>query len=112
MTRNQQIPLKTGGTMLVTILYVAIPLVMLLSFVLVVVKMFQHDKALWGIASLLGVIFLGVGPLIAFVMGWVKSSAWEIRGLMLIWTVAIIGFLILNVVAPGDWMTDMQQLLQ
>ncbi len=59
--------------------------------ILVVVKMFQNAGALHGI---LGIIC----GLYAYIWGWMNSSKYGIRNLMLIWTVLIILIIILNVV--------------
>lgn len=56
----------------------------LVCFILVVIKMFQNNQTGLGIACLL--LCWCVGPLIAFVYGWIKSSEWNIKNIMLIWS--------------------------
>jgi hypothetical protein len=94
------------------ILHIAVPLVCLLCFIYVVVKMFQNNNVWLGIACLVGVLICGFGPLLAFIVGWVKSGAWQIRGLMLVWTVAIIAYIVLYMVQPPSWSADFQQQIQ
>ena len=36
----------------------------------------------------------GVGPLIAFIYGWIKAAEWNIKNIMLVWT----GVFILNII--------------
>jgi hypothetical protein len=59
--------------------------------ILVVVKMFQNAGALHGI---LGIIC----GLYAYIWGWMNSAKYNIRNLMIIWTVLIILIIILNIV--------------
>lgn len=59
--------------------------------ILVVVKMFQNAGALHGI---LGIIC----GLYAYIWGWMNSGKYNIRNLMIIWTVLIILIIILNLV--------------
>jgi hypothetical protein len=59
----------------------------LVCFVLVLVKMFQHNHTGLGIACILLLFFCGIGGLIAFIYGWVKAGEWGITNLMTIWTV-------------------------
>ena len=59
--------------------------------ILVVVKMFQNAGVVHGI---LGIIC----GLYAYIWGWMNSSKYGIRNLMIIWTVLIIVIIILNLV--------------
>jgi len=59
--------------------------------ILVVVKMFQNVGTLHGILGL----FCG---LYALIWGWMNSSKYGIKNLMIIWTVLIILIIILNIV--------------
>jgi hypothetical protein len=59
--------------------------------ILVVVKMFQNAGALHGI---LGIIC----GLYAYIWGWMNSSKYGIKNLMIIWTILIIIIIILNIV--------------
>jgi hypothetical protein len=54
-------------------------------FILVVVKMFQHGQTGLGIATIVLVIFCGIGGLIAFIFGWMRAREWNINNIMLIW---------------------------
>ncbi|HEX8190665.1 MAG TPA: hypothetical protein VF586_20065 [Pyrinomonadaceae bacterium] len=59
--------------------------------ILVVVKMFQNAGALHGI---LGIIC----GLYAYIWGWMNSGKYNIKNLMIIWTVLIILIIVLNIV--------------
>jgi hypothetical protein len=65
-------------------------LIGLVCFILVLVKMFQHGQMVLGIVSIL-LCFCVVGQLIVFINGWMKAAAWNIRNVMIAWTV---GFLL------------------
>jgi hypothetical protein len=60
---------------------------------MVLVKIFQSGDILWGV--------LGICPLVAFIYGWVKNQALDIRNIMLVWTLCIVANLILNVVVAS-----------
>ena len=81
---------------LLTILGLLFGLGSLICFIIVIVKMFQHGDTTLAIVCLV-LILCGIGPLIAFVMGWVRAGAWGIQNLMLAWTGCIIGGIICNV---------------
>ena len=75
------------------ILSLLISLVSIACWIMVLVKIFQSGDTLWGI--------LGICPLVAFIYGWVKNQALDIKNIMMVWTLCIIGSLILNFVAVG-----------
>jgi hypothetical protein len=54
-------------------------------------------------------ICCGIGGLVAFVFGWIKSSEWNAKGIMLIWTIAIIAGIVLGIVHPNTQMVQLQQ---
>ncbi|MBA2115488.1 hypothetical protein [Bremerella alba] len=72
-------------------------LVSLVCFILIIVKMFQNDDTTLGIICIV-TIFCGIGGLIAFVMGWINAGKYNASQLMLIWTGAIVGSVILNII--------------
>ena len=76
-------------------LVILLGLVQLGCFVMVIIKMFQNQQTGLAIASIL-TIPCGIGGLIAFVMGWVKSSEWQTKNIMMVWTGAFVVALILN----------------
>lgn len=91
------------------ILHIALSLVSLLCFIYVVVKMFQNNQVVLGIVCL---VCCGIGPIVAFAFGWVRSSQWNIKGLMLIWTVDIIAIFVLSAVRPPAYVANFQQQIQ
>jgi drug/metabolite transporter (DMT)-like permease len=72
----------------VGIVYWIINLVCFVCYLIVVVKMFQHNEAALGILALIGFFVFGLGYLFALIFGWSKSSDWNIRPVMLVWTLA------------------------
>jgi hypothetical protein len=81
-------------------LHLIVSIVSLVCFIMVVVKMFQRGATGMGIASLLLLLCFGLGGLLAFIYGWVKSGEWQIKNIMLVWTLAIIVGIVLNVAMP------------
>ena len=59
----------------------------LVCFVLVVVKMFQNEQTGLGIACIALAFCTGLGMPIAFIFGWVKSKEWDLKKVMVIWSV-------------------------
>lgn len=57
----------------------------LICFIMVLVQMFKRGQTGLGIACIV-LTFCGIGPLVALVYGWIKSSEWGIQKLMLAWT--------------------------
>ena len=79
--------------------YILIPLVLILgilgicSFVCLIisfVRMFQHGKTVMGIICIILSIFSGLGPTIAFIYSWAKSSEFGIKKLMKFWTYCVV----------------------
>jgi hypothetical protein len=81
----------------------------LVCFILVVIKMFQRGQTGLGIASIVLVFCIGIGGLIAFIFGWMRAREWNINNIMLIWTVAIILYIIGGVMAPPDYQQILHQ---
>jgi hypothetical protein len=61
----------------------------LVCFILVVVAMFQRNQTTLGIVCIV-LVFCGIGGLIAFVYGWMKANEWNLKNVMIIWTIAIV----------------------
>ena len=74
------------------ILSVLISLGSLACWIIVLVKAFQSGNVVLGIVCLC--------PLVAFIMGWVKSNEWNIQKVMLIWTVLVVASIGLNLAMP------------
>lgn len=75
-------------------------LVSLVCFILIIVKMFQNDDSTLGIICIV-TIFCGIGGLIAFVMGWINAGKYGASQLMLVWTGAIVGSVVLNIIGQA-----------
>ncbi|HXT60721.1 MAG TPA: hypothetical protein VN699_18925 [Pirellulales bacterium] len=71
----------------------------LICLVRVIVEMFKRGETGMGIVCIALSLCTGIGGLIAFVYGWVKSSQWGLRTVMLVWTGCIVLQLVLVVVA-------------
>lgn len=73
-------------------------------FVIVIIKMFQTEGALQGV---LGIITCGI---YALIWGWLRASRYNLRNIMIIWTICIVVGLVLNFAFGG--MAMMQGLPQ
>jgi hypothetical protein len=81
----------------------------LVCFILVVIKMFQHGQTGLGIATIV-LAFCGIGFLVAFIYGWVRAREWNLTNIMLIWTGAIIVYIVGGIMAPFDIQQFRQQI--
>jgi hypothetical protein len=61
----------------------------LVCFILVLVRLFQDGQTGLGVACIV-LILCGVGPLIAFIVGWVNAQRWRMTNVMTFWTVCIV----------------------
>ncbi|HJN10601.1 MAG TPA: hypothetical protein QF564_18080 [Pirellulaceae bacterium] len=64
-------------------------LVSLVCFIMVIVQMFKREESTMGIVCIV-TIFCCIGVLIAFVYGWTKAAAWDIKNIMIAWTIAFV----------------------
>ena len=62
----------------------------IVCYVLVIVKMFQNGQTGLAIATIVTGCLCGIGGLIAYVYGWMKSGEWKLMPVMLIWTVLLL----------------------
>jgi hypothetical protein len=82
----------------------------LICFVLVVVQMFNRGETTMGIVSIVLLFCCGIGELIVFIYGWIKSRDWGITNLMLIWTVLWVLGIVGLVLNPVDYSAIQAQL--
>ncbi len=71
---------------------VAIPAV--ICWIYVAIRMMQEGQTALGIIC---IVLCGIGALIAFIMGWVKSSEWNLMPVMLVWTACVVINLLIRV---------------
>ncbi len=62
----------------------------IVCFVLILIRMFQTGDSTLGIICLVLVLCVGIGGLLAFIMGWVNVRKYDARTIMLVWTVAFV----------------------
>ena len=60
-------------------LAIACGIASLVFFVMVVIQMFKRDQSTLGIVCIILTLCTGVGPLIAFIFGWMKATEWDIK---------------------------------
>lgn len=62
----------------------------LACLVMVIVKMFQKGETTIGVICAVLSVCSGVGVLIAFIYGWMKSSEWGLSRVMIVWTACFV----------------------
>jgi hypothetical protein len=65
-------------------------IVSLICWIMVLIKMFSAEGALKGILAI-------ICGLYAFVWGWINASKFNLRNVMIAWTIAIIVSIVMNV---------------
>ena len=81
-------------------LQVLVGLGSLACFILVLVKMFQNGQTGLGVVCIVLVFCVGIGALIAFIVGWMNANRWGITNIMIVWTVCWIVGIVLGFMAP------------
>ncbi len=65
-------------------------LVVLICYIVVLLAMFKAGQSGLAIVCILLSLCFGVGFLVAFVVGWQRSSEWNLKNVMIIYTVALL----------------------
>lgn len=87
---------------LFSLLAMAAGLVSLGCFILVIIAMFQNNQQTLAIVCLVLLLCVGLGALIAFVFGWIRSSEWGITKIMAVWTAAILIGIVFRIAAGAS----------
>jgi hypothetical protein len=87
-------------------------IVSLVCYILVLIQMFQHGQTGLGIACIVLLFCCGIGALIAFIYGWVNARQWNIRNIMMIWTVCVVINLIFTGLNYNTYRAQFQQQFQ
>jgi hypothetical protein len=72
-------------------------IVSFVCFVMVLIKMFQQGQATLAIVCLV-LLLCGIGYFVTFVVGWINSTKWNIRNIMLLWTGSFLLAVFLNAI--------------
>jgi hypothetical protein len=75
-------------------LLIAASIVSLVCWIMVLIKMFQSEGALKGIFGIICGIY-------AFIWGWMNASRFNIKNIMIAWTIAIILSIVANMMYGG-----------
>lgn len=75
-------------------LAIAAGLVSLVCWIMVLIKMFPAEGALKGVLAI-------ICGLYAFIWGWMNAGRFNLKNIMLIWTVAIIISVVANMMSGG-----------
>lgn len=70
----------------------------LVYFIMVLIRMFQNDESTLGIICIVLTVCTGIGPLVAYIMGWVKMDKLQTQAIMPKWTTYIVAQLVLTVI--------------
>jgi hypothetical protein len=77
-------------------------LIAFICHIIVIVKMFQNGQTGLGILAIVLTCCFGVGILFTLIYGWIKSTEWNIKNIMLIYTVGVVLDLAGTAMAPPD----------
>jgi len=77
-------------------------LIMLVCHIIIIVKMFQRAQTALGIITII-LTCCGFGFLLSFIYGWVKSTEWNIKNIMLAYTLGWIMSIAGSVLNPGQY---------
>lgn len=92
-------PASSANALLILVPIFILGLIQLMCLAMVIVKMFQNGETGMGIACLVLSFCTGIGALLAFVYGWVKSSQWRVQTVMLTWTACFVLNLVVIIAA-------------
>lgn len=81
---------------LLSLLGLACAIGSLVCWIIVLIQMFKRGQTGVAIASIV-LLLCGIGPLIAFVFGWIKAKEWNIMNIMLAWTGCMVAGVLLNI---------------
>jgi hypothetical protein len=87
-------------------------LINLVCFILVLIKMFGHGKTLLAVVCIVLTCCGSLGMIIGFIYGWVKSTEWNIRNTMLVWTLGWVMMIAGGLMNPGQITTLQEQIQQ
>jgi hypothetical protein len=86
-------------------------LIMLIRHIIVIVKMFQHGQTALGIITAI-LTCCGVGFLVSLIYGWIKSTEWNIKNVMLVYSLGVAAHIVGEVMTPVDVSAIRKQLGQ
>jgi hypothetical protein len=78
------------------LLQILVLVVMFGCFLMVVLRMFQEDKTVLGIVSIVLTVCTLIGWLLPFVYGWIKVQEWRMMPIMGTWTACLVLEIILG----------------
>jgi hypothetical protein len=93
-----------------TVLGVVGGLIFLVCHIMVIIQMFQHGQTGLGIACAVLTLCCGISGLFTFIYGWVKATPWNIKNLMLLFTLGIALQIVGNIMAPIDYTVYVKQI--
>jgi hypothetical protein len=85
-------------------------LIILVCHIIVIVKMFQHGQTALGIIAIIGTCCL-FGLLLTLIYGWMRATQWNIKNVMLAYTVGWVLDIAGTAMNPAQF-TDIQTRIQ
>ncbi|HEV7279287.1 MAG TPA: hypothetical protein VGN57_03660 [Pirellulaceae bacterium] len=90
---------------LLSLISIVCSIVSIICFIFVIVQMFRQDDTGLALLCLLTVL-CGIGGLLAFVLGWINVDKYDVRPVMIAWTIVlalgIVTGIAVNVLAPEE----------
>ena len=87
----------------ILIVQLILSLVCFICFILILIKMFKAHKIGFGIVCIILTFIIGIGSLLAFIYGWVKSSEIRSKRIMKLWTICIIVNIVLTIIVITEF---------
>ncbi len=87
-------------------------LIVLVCHIIVIVKMFQKGQTVIGIVAIVLTCCFGGGLLLTLIYGWIKATEWNIKNLMIVYTLGMVFYIAGAAIAPPDIAAIRKQLGQ
>ncbi len=77
-------------------------LIALVCHIIVIVQMFQRGQTGLGILAIVLTCCFGIGVLFTLIYGWTKAAQWNIKNIMIVFTIGFILSIVGDILAPPD----------
>ncbi|TWT30014.1 hypothetical protein [Blastopirellula retiformator] len=82
---------------LLAIVALVLGILQLIYFIQVLMRMFSNDESTLGIICIVLTLCSGFGPLLTYIMGWVKMDKLQTQAIMPKWTTYLVAQLVITV---------------
>lgn len=79
---------------LLSLILIAISIGSVICWIMVLIKLFQNEGPLWGILGIICALY-------ALIWGWMNADKYNIRKIVLIWTILVVVGFVMNFLVGG-----------